>query len=166
MVPDARYTVLGLEYFCFDSDSMWNAPDADLVALGTRELAKLGLAAHAQVVDATVVRQRAAYPVYDGEYRRAVGVLRNFIEREMPNLQLVGRNGMHKYNNQDHAMMTGLMAARNVMGASYDLWRVNSDAQYLEEESGAEQGSRMIPRRIEPAPEPLASVAPQGVPVQ
>jgi protoporphyrinogen oxidase len=158
MVPDARYTVLGLEYFCFDSDSMWNAPDADVVALGTRELAKLGLARETQVVDATVVRQRAAYPVYDGEYRRAVEVIRDFIEREIPNLQLVGRNGMHKYNNQDHAMMTGLMAARNIMGASYDLWRVNSDAQYLEEDSGAEQDSRMVPRRIEPEPAPPASV--------
>jgi protoporphyrinogen oxidase len=149
MVPDPRYTVLGLEYFCFDSDSMWSAPDADLVALGTRELAKLGLSKQAKVVDGTVVRQRAAYPVYDGDYRRAVDVIREFIEREMPNLQLVGRNGMHKYNNQDHAMMTGLMAARNIMGASYDLWRVNSDAQYLEEDGGAEQGSRMVPRRLE-----------------
>ncbi len=164
MVPDPRYTVLGLEYFCFDSDSMWSAPDTDLVALGTRELAKLGLSREAQVVDGTVVRQRAAYPVYDGKYRRAVDVIREFIEREMPNLQLVGRNGMHKYNNQDHAMMTGLMAARNIMGAAYDLWRVNSDAQYLEEESGAEQGSRMVPRRIEPAPEPRSSVAVESVP--
>jgi protoporphyrinogen oxidase len=159
MVPDSRYTVLGLEYFCFDSDSMWNASDADLVALGTRELAKLGLSREARVVDGTVVRQRAAYPVYDGEYRRAVDVIREFIEREIPNLQLVGRNGMHKYNNQDHAMMTGLMAARNIMGASYDLWRVNSDAQYLEEESGAEQGLRMVPRRIEPERDQRASVA-------
>ncbi len=159
MVPDPRYTVLGLEYFCFDSDSMWSSPDADLVVLGTRELAKLGLSKQAQVVDGTVVRQRAAYPVYDGDYRRAVDVIREFIEREMPNLQLVGRNGMHKYNNQDHAMMTGLMAARNIMGASYDLWRVNSDAQYLEEKSGAEQGSRMVPRRVEPEPEQNSSAA-------
>ena len=131
---------------------MWSSADADLVAMGTRELAKLGLSKEAQVIDGTVVRQRAAYPVYDGEYRQAVDVIREFIEREMPNLQLVGRNGMHKYNNQDHAMMTGLMAARNIMGASYDLWRVNSDAQYLEEESGAEQGSRMVPRRLEAEP--------------
>ena len=166
MVPDPRYTVLGLEYFCFDSDSMWSSPDADLVALGTRELAKLGLSKQAKVVDGTVVRQRAAYPVYDGDYRRAVDVIREFIEREMPNLQLVGRNGMHKYNNQDHAMMTGLMAARNIMGASYDLWRVNSDAQYLEEDGGAEQGSRMVPRRLEaetePEPEQHSNVALEG----
>jgi protoporphyrinogen oxidase len=164
MVPDTRYTVLGLEYFCFDSDSMWNAPDADLVVQGARELAKLGLAREAQVVDGTVVRQRAAYPVYDGEYRRAVDVIRSFIESEIPNLQLVGRNGMHKYNNQDHAMMTGLMAARNIMGGSYDLWRINSDAQYLEEASGAEQGSRMVPRRLEPEPAPPSSVAVESAP--
>jgi protoporphyrinogen oxidase len=164
MVPDPRYTVLGLEYFCFDSDSMWNSPDADLVALGTRELAKLGLATEAQVVDGTVVRQRAAYPVYDGEYRRAVDVIREFIKREMPNLQLVGRNGMHKYNNQDHAMMTGLMAARNIMGASYDLWRVNSDAQYLEEDGGAEQGSRMVPRRVEAEPDSPTNAAVENAP--
>ena len=92
-------------------------------------------------------------------------MIREFIEREMPNLQLVGRNGMHKYNNQDHAMMTGLMAARNVMGASYDLWRVNSDAQYLEEDGGAEQGSRMVPRRLEADPiEPHSNVALEGAP--
>ena len=149
MVPDQRYTVLGLEYFCFDSDSMWSAPDAELVAQGRREIARLGLAKESRVIDGTVVRQRAAYPVYDGEYRGAVEVIRDFIQREMPNLQLAGRNGMHKYNNQDHAMMTGLMAARNIMGAHYDLWRVNSDAQYLEEESGAEEGGRMVPRRVE-----------------
>jgi len=101
MVTDPRYTVLGLEYFCFDSDSMWSAPDKELVALGAREIAKLGLAREAQVEDGTVVRQRAAYPVYDGDYARAVDVIRDFIEREIPNLQLVGRNGMHKYNNQD-----------------------------------------------------------------
>jgi protoporphyrinogen oxidase len=164
MVPDPRYTVLGLEYFCFDSDSMWRAPDAELVALGTCELAKLGLAKQAQVVDGTVVRQRAAYPVYDGVYRDAVDVIREFIEREIPNLQLVGRNGMHKYNNQDHAMMTGLMAARNIMGASYDLWRVNSDAQYLEEERGADPGSRKVPRRIEAAPAPRSKLVLGGGP--
>ena len=140
MVPDQRFTVLGLEYFCFDSDAMWNAPDAALVALGIKELAHLGLADPSLVRDATVVRQRAAYPVYDGEYRQAVNVIRWYVEKELPNLQLAGRNGMHKYNNQDHAMMTGLMAARNIMGASYDLWRVNGDALYLEEEERTEGG--------------------------
>jgi protoporphyrinogen oxidase len=145
MVPDPRYTVLGLEYFCFDSDSMWNAPDSELVAIGARELAQLGLCDAAKVVDGTVVRQRAAYPVYDAEYKQSVEVIRDFIVRELPNLQLAGRNGMHKYDNQDHAMMTGLMAAWNIMGASYDLWRVNSDAIYLEEDAD-DEGGRMVPR--------------------
>jgi len=153
MVPDQRYTVLGLEYFCFDSDSMWSTPDADLVAMGARELAQLGLGDAAKVVDGTVVRQRAAYPVYDGHYRDAVEVVRGFLERELPNLQLAGRNGMHKYNNQDHAMMTGLMAAWNIMGGAYDLWRVNGDALYLEAgAAGDEEGGRMIPRPLSSEP--------------
>ncbi len=150
MVPDPRYTVLGLEYFCFDSDSMWNAPDAELIAMARRELAQLGLCDEAKAADGTVVRQRAAYPVYDTDYRHAVAAVRDFIARELPNLQLVGRNGMHKYDNQDHAMMTGLMAAWNIMGGSYDLWRVNSDALYLEEDADGE-GGRMVPRRTEAA---------------
>ena len=158
MVPDQRYTVLGLEYFCFDSDSMWSTPDADLVAMGARELAQLGLGDAAKVVDGTVVRQRAAYPVYDGDYREAVAVVRGFMERELPNLQLAGRNGMHKYNNQDHAMMTGLMAARNIMGGAYDLWRVNGDAQYLEAGmAGDEEGGRIVPVPI--ASEPPSKAA-------
>ncbi len=153
MVPDQRYTVLGLEYFCFDSDSMWSTSDAELVAMGARELAQLGLGDAAKVVDGTVVRQRAAYPVYDGHYRDAVEVVRAFMERELPNLQLAGRNGMHKYNNQDHAMMTGLMAAWNIMGGAYDLWRVNGDALYLEAgAAGDEEGGRMVPRPLPSEP--------------
>ena len=150
MVPDPRYSVLGLEYFCFDSDSMWNAPDAELVAMAARELGGLGLCERPEAIDGTVVRQRAAYPVYDAGYRGAVEVIRGFITRELPNLQLAGRNGMHKYDNQDHAMMTGLMAAWNIMGGSYDLWRVNSDALYLEEDAD-DEGGRMVPRRTEAA---------------
>jgi len=153
MVPDQRYTVLGLEYFCFDSDSLWATPDAELVAMGARELAQLGLGDAAKVVDGRVVRQRAAYPVYNGHYRDAVEVVRGFMERELSNLQLAGRNGMHKYNNQDHAMMTGLMAAWNIMGGEYDLWRVNGDALYLEAgTAGDEEGGRMVPRPLPTAP--------------
>jgi protoporphyrinogen oxidase len=157
MVPDARYTVLGLEYFCFDSDSMWNTPDAELVAMGARELAQLGLGDASKVVDGTVVRQRAAYPVYDSHYHEAVEVVRGFLEREAPNLQLAGRNGMHKYNNQDHAMMTGLMAAWNIMGGSYDLWRVNGDALYLEAGAAGEEGGRMVPRPLSTEPSSKAA---------
>ncbi|HEY6421479.1 MAG TPA: NAD(P)/FAD-dependent oxidoreductase [Candidatus Binataceae bacterium] len=148
MVPDPRYTVLGFEYFCFATGDWWSAPDATLIAMASRELAALGLGDEAKVVDGAVVRQRAAYPVYDGDYVGAVNVVREFIDREMPNLQLAGRNGMHKYNNQDHAMMTGLMAARNIMGGSYDLWQVNADALYHEQQTGADEGARAVPARV------------------
>jgi protoporphyrinogen oxidase len=148
MVPDQRFTVLGLEYFCFEWDGLWRMPDHELIAMARRELAALGLARAAAVVDGVVVRQRAAYPVYDHEYRGRVDRVRRFLESEACNLQLAGRNGMHKYNNQDHAMMTGLMAARNIMGASYDPWRVNSDALYLEEDSDGELGSRLVPMSV------------------
>ncbi len=148
MVPDPRFTLVGLEYFCSDGDEDWAAKDDHLIALASHELAALGLAKQSQVVDGTVVRQRAAYPVYDRDYQAIVSQVRDFISRELPNLQLVGRNGMHKYNNQDHAMMTGLMAARNIMGASFDLWSVNSDAEYLEGERDGDSGLRMTPVRL------------------
>jgi protoporphyrinogen oxidase len=151
MVPDPRYTVLGLEYFCFKHDPMWQMNDTALIKLAKDELGRLGLADPSFIVDGTVVRQPAAYPVYDANYAAAVSVVRDFIEREIPNLQLAGRNGMHKYNNQDHAMLTGLMAARNIMGASYDLWRVNADALYLEEGEDEADGGRLYPQSL-PAP--------------
>ncbi len=129
MVPDSRFTVLGMEYFCSENDGMWSASDAQLIDRAKSELAILGLADKSRAVDASVVRQPKAYPLYDHEYRTNVSHIVNFLERETPNLRIAGRNGMHKYNNQDHAMMTGLMAARNIMGGSFDLWRVNSDAR-------------------------------------
>jgi len=90
------------------------------------------------VFDGIVVRQSKAYPMYDHNYRANVGRIRSFLELAVNNLQVAGRNGMHKYDNQDHAMLTGLMAARNVMGSSFDLWRVNSDAEYLEDDADSE----------------------------
>jgi protoporphyrinogen oxidase len=147
MVPDPRYTALGLEYFCSEGDDLWDAPNAELIAMGTREIRTIGLV-DAAIVDGTVVRQPKAYPVYDHGYQHNVALVRDFLRAEAPNLQLVGRNGMHKYNNQDHAMMTGLMAARNILGASFDVWRVNSDAEYLEEEEFAADASRQVPARI------------------
>ncbi|UFP94069.1 NAD(P)/FAD-dependent oxidoreductase [Gloeobacter morelensis] len=151
MVPDTRYTCLGLEYFCFEGDGLWSAPDSELVALGCAELAKLGLVDPAKVVDGTVVRQAKAYPVYDDHYRENVEAIRAFLEREAPNVQLIGRNGMHRYNNQDHAMMTGLLAARNIAaGGQYNLWAVNADAQYQEEirEGELDGGGRLVPERL------------------
>jgi protoporphyrinogen oxidase len=132
MVSDPRFTVLGMEYFCAENDSMWSSSDAQLIDIAKAELGILGLADKSRVVDGSVVRQPKAYPLYDHEYRTNVAQIAGFLDRETPNLQIAGRNGMHKYNNQDHAMMTGLMAARNIMGGSFDLWRVNSDAEYQE----------------------------------
>jgi len=149
MVPDPRFTVLGMEYFCAENDAMWSASDVQLIDRAKTELAILGLADKSRVVDGSVVRQPKAYPLYDHEYRNNVAHIVNFLAREAPNLQIAGRNGMHKYNNQDHAMMTGLMAARNIMGGSFDLWRVNSDAEYQEGDVASTiDGGRMVPASI------------------
>jgi hypothetical protein len=145
MVPDPRFTVLGLEYFCNEKDALWSSSDEQLIDLAKDELATLGLADKSKVVDGAVVRQPKAYPLYDHDYRANVAKVREFLAIEAPNLQVAGRNGMHKYDNQDHAMMTGLMAARNIMGASFDLWRVNSDAEYLESEDSVTGDGRRDP---------------------
>lgn len=134
MVPDDEKTCVGLEYFCFEGDGLWTSADEDLVAKGTREIDQLGLADAEDVEDGCVVRMPKAYPVYDSEYEDALAVIQNFIET-VDNLQLVGRNGMHRYNNQDHSMLTAMLAARNIMGANYDLWKVNDDESYHEEVS-------------------------------
>ena len=137
MVPDASYCCYGLEYFCFDGDGLWTAPDAQLIELGKAEINKIGLAATEDVVDGCVIRQRKAYPVYDDAYQGHVDVVRRAFEQNYPSLHLVGRNGMHKYNNQDHAMMTAMLTARNILAGErqYDVWAVNQDAEY--HESGA-----------------------------
>lgn len=132
MVPDPETTGLGLEYFCFEGDELWNTPDDQLIELGRKEMAQLGLLDPSTVIDGTVLRIEKAYPVYDGKYRRGLEAIRAFLP-EVPNLQLVGRNGMHRYNNQDHSMLTAVLAARNIMGGRYDLWSVNADTDYHEE---------------------------------
>ncbi|MGD0202025.1 MAG: FAD-dependent oxidoreductase, partial [Bryobacteraceae bacterium] len=132
MVPDPETTCLGLEYFCFEGDELWRTPDAELIELAKSELARLGLVDPALVADGTVVRAEKAYPIYDSNYRRGLEAVRRFLP-SVPNLQLVGRNGMHRYNNQDHSMLTAMLAARNILGARYDLWGVNVDADYHEE---------------------------------
>jgi protoporphyrinogen oxidase len=135
MVPDPSKTCLGLEYFCFEGDGLWASPDADLIELGKRELGQLGLVDPADVVDGAVVRMRKAYPVYDVGYEAAMEKVRRFLAR-VPNLQLTGRNGMHRYNNQDHSMLTAVLAARNILDGHYDLWKVNVEQEYHEQ--GAE----------------------------
>lgn len=135
MVPDPEMTCLGLEYFCFAGDNLWSSSDAKLIALGTAELARLGIAQPDEVVDGTVVRVPKAYPVYDDMYKQHLAVIRDYLSAVAGNLHLAGRNGLHKYNNQDHSMMTALLDARNIIAGRqlYDVWRVNSDAEYHEE---------------------------------
>jgi protoporphyrinogen oxidase len=134
MVPRDGVTCLGLEYFCFESDELWSRKDEELVAFAREELFRTGLVPPGtKVHDAAVVRMRKTYPMYDAGYRENVDVVRRFVERSLPNLQLVGRNGMHRYNNQDHAVVTGMYAVRNLYGGRHDLWAVNVDEDYHEE---------------------------------
>jgi protoporphyrinogen oxidase len=146
MVPDPSRTALGLEYFVQEGDASWRAPDAELVERAKGELALLGLARPEEVVDGTVVRMPKAYPVYDGGYREALARVREHLDG-IANLHPVGRNGQHRYNNQDHSMLTGIFAARNVAGAGLDLWSVNVEDRYLEE-GAAGGGERLVPARL------------------
>jgi protoporphyrinogen oxidase len=133
MVPDQETTCLGLEYFCFEGDQLWTQSDQELRMLAVKEIASLGLVDPSLVVDGTVLRVEKAYPVYDSRYENALAQVRRFL-KTVPNLQLVGRNGMHRYNNQDHSMLTGMLAARNVLGlGQFDLWKVNADTDYHED---------------------------------
>lgn len=132
MVPDPGKTSLGMEYFCTEGDALWRMSDADLVALATREIVKLKLAEAAEVENGVVFRQPKAYPVYDGEYTAHLAMIRRFLAT-VGNLQVIGRNGMHRYNNQDHSMLTGLLAVGNLLGQDHDLWDVNVERVYSEE---------------------------------
>ncbi len=160
LVPDPAMACYGLEYFCFEGDGLWTSSDDELIALAARELAEIGLTSPGDVSDGCVVRQVKAYPVYDANYTAHVATLRAELAANYPGMHLVGRNGMHKYNNQDHAMMTAMLTAKNIIAGKplYDPWRVNQDAEY--QESGAmntETGGRAVPR-------PFASL-PDGVTV-
>jgi protoporphyrinogen oxidase len=151
MVPDPSKTCLGLEYFCFEGDGMWTMRDGELIELATRELGQLGICSPAEVFEGVVVRQQKAYPVYDDEYQTNVAVVREYLASEMPNLHLAGRNGMHKYNNQDHSMMTALLVARHIAtGSLLDPWKVNADAVYHEDIRVGEKDltGRQVPQRV------------------
>ena len=121
MVPDPAIACVGLEYFCFEGDGLWSADDTELVALATREMAMLGLVSAEQVTGGVVVRQEKAYPVYDDDYARNVDALRRELETRYPTLHCVGRNGMHRYNNQDHAMMTAMLTVPQYRGGRQGL---------------------------------------------
>jgi len=134
MVPDAGTTCLGLEYFCNQGDRLWSLSDEQLRNLARKEIVALGFAVAEDIFDAVVVRQKKAYPVYDPVYREHLDQLRDFLLK-FENLQMVGRNGLHKYNNQDHAMLTALYAVRNILGEKLDVWGVNTEDEYHEVQS-------------------------------
>ena len=142
MVPGPGRTCLGFEYFCFQGDGLWTSSDSELIELATRELDELGLAAGAGVIDGAVVRMPKAYPIYDREYRAHLEGVRSYID-PIQNLHTVGRNGMHKYNNQDHSMLTAMFALENMRGGSRDLWAVNTDFEYHEEQQLATPSDRL-----------------------
>ena len=133
MVPDASKTCLGMEYFCSEGDALWELSDTELIDLASQEVVGLGLIdSLSKVEDGVVIRQHKAYPVYDGEYRQHLKVIQDYLQT-FENLQTVGRNGMHRYNNQDHSMLTAILAAKNILGEDHDLWDVNTERSYHEE---------------------------------
>lgn len=145
MTPDPRRSCLGLEYFCFEGDDLWCAGDEELVELGRREVAELGLVDPERVAGGHVVRVPKAYPVYDAEYAGRVDRIRGWLDG-ISNLQQIGRNGLHRYNNSDHSMLTALRAVENLCdGAEHDVWAVNADSVYHEREEADEQPYRVAP---------------------
>ena len=150
MVPDPSRTSLGLEYFLWDKDEEWTWSNDRLIELGVRECAQIGLINPREVEDGTVVRMEKAYPVYDHQYLAQVQTVRQYLET-LKNFQTIGRNGLHRYNNQDHSMVTGVYAARNIMGGSHDVWAVNTEKEYHEEgkSPSVNTGDRMVPARVQ-----------------
>ncbi len=156
MVPDQDVACVGLEYFCFEGDGLWASADEDLVELAKREMAILGLCNPDDVVGGAVVRQEKAYPVYDEDYAANVDAMRRELEEKFPTLHLVGRNGMHRYNNQDHAMMTAMLTVENILAGErkYDTWCVNEDAEY--HEAGDEGAEKALPQQDVAASVPIS----------
>jgi protoporphyrinogen oxidase len=154
LIPDPTTACYGLEYFCFEGDGLWTSSENELISLAKKELIYLGLAQEKDIIDGNVVRQKKAYPVYDDVYQNHVNTIKNEIEKSYPGLHLIGRNGMHKYNNQDHAMMTAMLTVENILADKniFDVWQVNEDAEYHESgEAGKESsvsGLRMVPQKI------------------
>jgi protoporphyrinogen oxidase len=149
MVPDPSRTALGLEYFLWNEDPQWNWSDERLLELGIRECVRIGLIKPREVEDGTVTRMKKAYPVYDRDYQQNVAIIAQYL-KSFANLQTIGRNGLHRYNNQDHSMLTGVYAARNIAGGKYDVWSINTDSSYHEagEMGEFDPGDRLVPRTV------------------
>jgi protoporphyrinogen oxidase len=139
MNPVPGTTCLGMEYFCFAGDAIWTRSDADLLQHAAKELEQLGLGSAAEVMDGTVIRVPKAYPIYDARYREHLAAIRTCID-PIPNLHTIGRNGMHKYNNQDHSMLTAMQAVQNMQGAAHDIWDVNTGFEYHEDQRSEAPG--------------------------
>lgn len=151
MVPDPSMCCYGMEYFCFEGDGIWQQSDEELIQKAKKEIVKVGLAEVDDIVDGCVVRQIKAYPVYDENYKTHVEIIRRELETKYETLYLIGRNGMHKYNNQDHAMMTAMLTVKNILAGKNDfnVWDVNQDAEYHESGRAGEQClSRDVPKRV------------------
>ncbi len=149
MVPDPSKACVGLEYFCFAGDDLWTMSDEDLVALATRELVALGLVEESKIERGYAVRVPKAYPMYDVDYAERVDVIREWLEG-IDNLQQVGRNGLHRYNNSDHSMLTAVRAVENaVLGQNHDIWAVNAESVYHEEDAPDEHPYREAPETPE-----------------
>ncbi len=135
MIPNKDTSCLGLEFFCNEDDKFWKMNDDDLKKLAAKELEYLNLALKEDILDYCVVRQRKAYPVYDNNYHEHINKIKHELSKKYQNIHLIGRNGMHKYNNQDHAMMTGILTVENILRKKqiYDIWNVNENAEYIEE---------------------------------
>jgi protoporphyrinogen oxidase len=145
LIPEPSRSCVGLEYFCFQGDELWSSTDGDLVTRAAGELDRLGLAERSRVVAGHVVRVPMAYPIYDAGYERRLATLRAWLDR-LPGLQQVGRNGLHRYNNSDHSMLTAMRAVENLCdGAGHDIWAVNTDGAYLEEGEVDEPPYRAAP---------------------
>jgi protoporphyrinogen oxidase len=156
MVPNDTDASIGMEYFCFEGDDLWTMPDDELVAFATREIQQLGLAKADKVKFGFAVRVHKAYPIYDAEYAERVATIRDWLDG-IANLTQVGRNGLHRYNNSDHSMLTAMRAVDNILlGTHHDIWAVNAESVYHEEHVEAEQPYKQAPET--PAMEqPLAS---------
>ena len=133
MVPNDTDASIGMEYFCFEGDEVWSMADDDLVAMATREIQELGLARAERVKMGFVVRVHKAYPMYDAQYGERGQAIRGWLDG-IPNLIQVGRNGLHRYNNSDHSMLTAMRAVENILrGTDHDIWAVNAESVYHEE---------------------------------
>ncbi len=146
MVKDTRLTTLGLEYFLWEKDEEWNWPNQRLIDLGIKECIEIGIIQPNEVLDGTIVRMKKAYPVYDMDYAQNLEIIKRYLAG-FKNLQTIGRNGLHRYNNQDHSMLTGIYAARNIFGNKHNVWSVNTEMDYHEkgELKGGLSKDRMIP---------------------